>query len=206
MEIISGGNTGTVALCEISGPEARMADGQNLPPFKTNNPKRIAEWASACRLLRFVFNKPLNYSYDKSGRPVLADTGYNLSIAHSAKYVAIAVSPVYIPGLDIEEITPRIHRIQHKFVNRAEESWLAASGDKTTLLYLIWCSKEAVYKATGIKPDFREHIFIEPSGLSDNGRLNVNVSKENYRKKLAMNYKITDRYVVTWVMNEQNNI
>ena len=47
--------------------------------------------------------------------------------------------------------------------------------DKQTLLYIIWCAKEALYKLSEISLDFSENIFIEDFTLLGSGTFNAQI-------------------------------
>lgn len=108
-------------------------------------------------------------------KPFLEDEAYHFSISHCGDYAAAIVSTVNRVGVDIEQITDKIARIEHKFVSDEERpvlhrSWQedgiespvnGTAVDHTRKLGLLWSSKEAVFKWYGWgEVDFRKHICI----------------------------------------------
>lgn len=108
-------------------------------------------------------------------KPFLEGEAYHFSISHCGDYAAAIVSTVNRVGVDIEQITAKIARIEHKFVSDDErpvldQSWQeegaespmnGAPVDHTRKLGLLWSSKEAVFKWYGWgEVDFRRHICI----------------------------------------------
>ena len=108
-------------------------------------------------------------------KPFLQNEAYHFSISHCGDYAAAIVSTVNRVGVDIELITEKIARIEHKFVSEEERSvvhrpWSAddrqpvlncSPADHVRKLGLLWSSKEAVFKWYGWgEVDFRRHIHI----------------------------------------------
>jgi 4'-phosphopantetheinyl transferase EntD len=117
-------------------------------------------------------------------KPFLEGEAYHFSISHCGDYAAAIVSKVNRVGVDIELITDKISRIEHKFVSDEERpvvhrSWPdqghhpvlnCSAVDHVRKLGLLWSSKEAVFKWYGWgEVDFRKHICIRsvvPTGDS----------------------------------------
>ena len=99
------------------------------------------------RQLRNELIPNADISYDANGKPKTGIKGVHISISHSAKSVLMGVSHIPI-GIDIEEIHPRILRVQSKFLH-PEES-IHYSYDMIEDLTLLWTIKESAYKLCGI--------------------------------------------------------
>ena len=56
---------------------------------------------------------------DEFGKPHLVDSTYEISFSHSKQLVAVIASP-YLCGIDIQNITPGVERIAHKFMREEE--------------------------------------------------------------------------------------
>ncbi len=83
--------------------------------------------------------------HDAHGAPLLAGSGLNISISHSRRFAAVAVSERGRIGIDIEE--PRLEQLRRvisKFL-APEEMPLWANR-----LLAAWTCKEAVFKAAGV--------------------------------------------------------
>lgn len=108
-------------------------------------------------------------------KPFLEDEAYHFSISHCGDYAAAIVSKVNRVGVDIELITDKIARIEHKFVSEEEHPVVhrpwpvdgegpglnCSPVDHIHKLGLLWSSKEAVFKWYGWgEVDFRRHICV----------------------------------------------
>lgn len=102
--------------------------------------------------------------YATSGKP-LPVHGLHLSFTHSGNYLfaAVADQPV---GIDLQFRSPKLERIQHKFVTDDEGRW-AAEDPGSRLLYL-WSAKEAVFKIYGENLPFKD-IHCLPDHLEKSG-------------------------------------
>ena len=97
-------------------------------------------------------------------------------------------------GIDMEEITERIQRIQGKFMRPDEEAFLA---DDLKGLYMLWCAKEAMYKYYGFKAlDFKQHIKLDYAPLQENGTLIGHIHKDDYLRTIELEYSFFDNYLI----------
>ena len=112
-------------------------------------------------------------------KPFLKDEAYHFSISHCGDYAAVIVSKTRRVGIDIELVTERISRIEHKFVNKEEapllqqlvkneaEIKMLEGVYKTRQLILLWSCKEAVFKWYGLgNVDFKKHMQV--TGITSN--------------------------------------
>ncbi len=106
---------------------------------------------------------------DDCGKPYFPSRpDLELSISHSAGIVAILLGDRPL-GLDIQELTPKVPLLKHKFMTPVEQSFLGEHSELQQ--HFCWSTKEALYKAYAKrKLDFRGHIFTQPfedlSGIS----------------------------------------
>jgi len=109
-------------------------------------------------------------------QPFLASQRYHFSISHCGNYAAAVVSLSSRVGVDIEQISPRIERVGHKFLDEEEahffnddyarflEQWGLRGRVFQEFLTLIWSAKEAIFKWYGKgELDFRRHMKLEGS-------------------------------------------
>jgi len=99
---------------------------------------------------------------DEFGKPQIPTSG-EISISHSGNYASIYLDDVSC-GVDIQIYKSSISRLQHKYCTDAD---LQAFNEYDIMdaLHLIWCAKEAVYKAYGQKEvDYKQHIRIYREG------------------------------------------
>jgi phosphopantetheinyl transferase len=123
-------------------------------------------------------------------KPFLEDEAYHFSISHCNDFAAVIVSKNKRVGVDIEVISDKIKRIQHKFVNDHEQKLFegTAALDQTELATLIWSCKEAVFKWYGLgEVDFKKHIQIDCISFPRERVIDVPVSfKKDVQKTLSI--------------------
>jgi phosphopantetheinyl transferase len=106
----------------------------------------------------------LQISADSAGKPVViwsameSSSPVCISISHSREF-AIAIAARENCGVDIQQVTPAVERVEERFVTSEEKNILAEIVDlygRRAALTLLWSAKEAVKKATAgaIHPGF----------------------------------------------------
>ena len=189
----------TIALCPIISDDIsdRYTDFYTQD-FKSV--KRKKEWLTTHFILENIFLNKTTYSYNNLEKPVLVNRTENISISHSSNYAIIIASQNKKVVIDVEEITPRIHKIAHKFLNKSEKDFLEIENNKTEMLYLIWCAKEAIYKLSEVFLDFADQIIIENFKITDEKILKATVLLPDNIKTIELQYLINDKFVVVWVV------
>ncbi len=98
---------------------------------------------------------------DEFGKPYLLNSTLHISLSHSDDKAAVIISEKPV-GVDIQYFTPKIERIERKFMREAESNSLSVK-NRIEQLHVFWGAKESLYKAYGKRElDFRGHIFIAP--------------------------------------------
>ena len=106
----------------------------------------------------------LQIAADSSGKPFViwsamkSSTPVSISISHSRAF-AIAIAARENCGVDIQQVTPAVERVEKRFVTREEKNILEEIADlygRRAALTLLWSAKEAVKKASAgaIHPGF----------------------------------------------------
>ena len=106
-----------------------------------------------------------------AGKPFLPE-GIQFSISHTRGFAAGIISPEVPVGIDIEFISPRVIKVEKKFLNLHEYALLdpLSVQDRIVFSSLFWSIKEAVYKCWGNGGvDFAEQIKIQSFSLHDQG-------------------------------------
>ncbi len=93
----------------------------------------------------------------ENGKPILPEG--HISLSHCGDFVTAIISDKAV-GIDIQDRTPRLLRIKHKFCNQPELDFAARSGNELEVLTRIWCSKEAVFKIFGENILFAEQMKV----------------------------------------------
>ncbi len=142
-------------------------------------------------------------------KPFLPNEEYHFSISHCGDYAAVIVSKDHRVGIDIERVTAKVERIQHKFLNEEELEMVASwrlpvdsmlTDQHLNFLTLLWCCKEAVFKWIGSGGvDFKNDIHLKPFDLNfDEGIINCEFIKEE-KNHLKIKYKFFDGLCLAWV-------
>ena len=115
---------------------------------------------------RFLLDHALNraertfLTISPSGKPFLEDGSMEISLSHSAKYVAVVLSDRLV-GIDIQQETPQLDRIKRKFIAE-DEFERFNSVMNSNVVYHFWSAKEALFKAYGNgKVEFRTDLKID---------------------------------------------
>lgn len=106
-----------------------------------------------------------------AGKPFLP-SGSQFSISHTRGFAATIISAETPVGIDIEFISPRVIKVEKKFLNDQEFALLAPLSEQDRIVFssLFWSIKETVYKCWGNGGvDFAEQIRIQSFALQDQG-------------------------------------
>lgn len=104
----------------------------------------------------FKLDKPIQYN--QIGRPNL-ELGF-ISISHSRNVIAIAYSPDHAVGIDVEYHSPKLKKIQNKYISEADAARVNLQNESN--LTIIWSIKEAIYKMEQIEGlSFKENIHVQ---------------------------------------------
>lgn len=137
-------------------------------------PKRRYEWLGgriAAKYAAMLLTSPtsteltknqwqsLKISQNDHGKPYLCSSEnlHNLpyiSISHS-EGVAVGLAAYYPCGVDIQEITAALERVEKRFVTQEEKDLLSAHNQmkvKRSDLGVLWSAKEAIKKASTMQP------------------------------------------------------
>ncbi len=148
------------------------------------NESRRKQWL-ACRAMlgQMLGLVSVKVCYDEHGKPSLDGFRGQISFSHTREYAAVMINENGPAGIDIEKTSPRIERVAKRFlqdgelenIRMMEEREEKRDGEReenreegrknphTELLYIHWCSKEALYKLYG-KPtvDLKNDIYLIP--------------------------------------------
>jgi phosphopantetheinyl transferase len=136
-------------------------------------------------------------------KPFLENEPFHFSISHCEDYAAAIVSKTYRVGVDVELLSEKIEKIQHKFIFAEELKLLNAQCSMTDhqCLTLCWSVKESVFKWWGNGAvDFKEDIIIVSiAGEPEQGIVHC-VFKKEYT--LAVHYLYFNNNFLTWVLTD----
>lgn len=190
------------ALWEISETEQTLLEiaspgkaGLNAFSSLTNAGRRM-EWLAVRALLKELYSPAPAIAYLENGKPVLQNHSDNISISHSGIMVSIVTHPQKNPGIDIEALRPRIHKIAYRFLGQQEIKYLGTS-PSTEQLTIIWGAKEVMYKAYGQSGiSFQQDFEIESFELSATGKLQGLIHKGDDNRIIPMEYKKVGEFML----------
>ena len=126
------------------------------------SPRKKTEWLASRELLFRLgkFPERIECMYDDFGKPYLKGSAKHISVSHSGHWAAAMISEKPC-GIDVQEYSPTIERIQSKFLDRGEMERTDMLPNSYHHLHLLWGAKECMYKAYGKrKLEFRQHIAV----------------------------------------------
>lgn len=165
-----------------------------------SNKARICEWLAVRNLLKKMCDSEKQIIYTESGKPLLADASYNISISHTKNYVAILLHKTKNVGIDIEQQGERVLKLKERFMSDTELSNLKPK-EMASQALLHWSAKETLFK---ILPetefDFREHLHIEPFELKNKGEFEAYETRTPQKQKFNIQYQVFTDFVLTFTV------
>ena len=122
---------------------------------------------------RFPFDQ---IQLNPAGKLFLPEGMPQFSISHTKGFAAGIISTVLPVGIDIEFISPRVLKIEKKFLNAQEYALLDPLSERDRIIFasLFWSIKETVYKCWGNGGvDFSEQIKIQSFSHQDQGTASI---------------------------------
>lgn len=186
---------GIVALWHITESKEELIDLLPLSWQANLDLDRVSTHNLAARVLAHTVCPEFSIlEKDEYGKPYFDSEHHKISITHAGEYAGFMFTEKRDCGLDMEEITERVRRIQSKFVREDEEAFLA---EDLRGLFMIWCAKEAMYKYYGLKSlDFKQHMKLDYEILQDSGTLIGHIDKDDYSRTLELDYTFFDNYLI----------
>ncbi len=194
---------GIVAVWKIEESSSWFLSQLNLPDTDL---KKVSEFKLETRkqeflAVRVLIHELLNINpeikYLASGKPVLVNSNYNLSISHTKGYAAIVLSEDIKAGVDIEIPSDRILKVSSRFVSVKEDDFIP---EESRLYYytLLWSLKEAMYKIYDQKNIiFNRHLEAKAFVLKEDGCIEGIYSKD-YEECLNYTYKIAEDFCLVY--------
>jgi len=142
-------------------------------------------------------------------KPFLENEAYHFSISHCGDYAAVIVSSRNRVGVDVELISNKVEKVQHKFLSVAEQEMISTlvQGNSfdhhTKLLTLSWGIKESLFKWYGDgEMDFIEHLCIENIfiGVDAGGVAYCRILKDQ-EISLIVHFLFFNNNCISWVVS-----
>jgi 4'-phosphopantetheinyl transferase EntD len=201
---------GFLALWEITETQDELINSSAIPDdeletiLKYPSARRRLEQLAVRALLNRCFTKKHYLGYEENNRPYLKNYPGDISISHADKFVCILVHESKYAGIDIEGRGRNFVPVENKIVTDYEYSYLN-SKYKDDQLCIIWCAKEAIYKAMHEqKVEFSRQIEIKKFVPRKEGRLEARFIDSEYDDQdLNLNYRMINKdYAIAWVLRD----
>jgi phosphopantetheinyl transferase len=185
----------------------------------THGHKRLQHLAGRFLLTELVPDFPYELiRIADTRKPFLENEAWHFSLSHCGDYAAAIVSREKRVGVDVELMSEKVARVQHKFLTAAELDLvqkLVPEGDghkvianaqlsafTLPLLTACWSIKEALFKWKGSgEIDFKKHLRIEHIDLKDNeGKAYCRFLKEG-EVELIVDFLFFNENCLSWVMS-----
>ena len=153
-------------------------------------------------LLNTLFDEKVYLSHHDNGKPYLENNPVNISITHTAKYVAVILHEEENVGIDLESLDRDFSAVEKKALSEDEIDDLD-DDNRNEQLAIYWCAKEAVFKLLSrYNVDFAEQIEIERFRLRGEGELEATFTSKDDEEEFDLEYITFDRHVLVWVVGE----
>jgi len=101
-------------------------------------------------------------------------------------------------GIDIEEISERVHNVASKFIS--EDEFIDES-QKSVHRLLHWSAKETLFKLMDVEEiDFKKHLRLDKFIPAKKGIITAQETKTNKKSRFNIFYEVHPTYVLTWSM------
>ncbi|MBQ6080117.1 MAG: 4'-phosphopantetheinyl transferase superfamily protein [Muribaculaceae bacterium] len=129
--------------------------------------KRQREKVAERLLLFHAFGRTITLEYTEQGAPYINGLDVNISISHTPRLVALALSEEHVIGIDAEQMDrEQVLRVRDKFLNDKEKQFIAPEDRAAHII--AWTAKEAIIKAERNSAlDWTEGIGLEPFTVKD---------------------------------------
>ena len=159
--------------------------------------KRKLEFLATRCLLKEILQQDPVISYLESGRPILENSKYNLSISHTKGYVAVTLSKSKYSGIDIEYPSERVVKVYDRFVSSDEKEFIPENKE-LEYYTLIWCLKEAMYKIFDEKSVvFNRDLRCFPFSIKEEGEISALFSL-NTKVELRYQFITTNEFYMVY--------
>ncbi len=189
---------------ELKALSATPTDEMEEISFIQSEPLRKQRLAVRA-LLNELFEEKVYLSHHDNGKPYIENSAVNISITHTAKYVAVILHDEEDVGIDIESLDRDFSAVEAKALSEEERDDLD-DDRKSEQLAIYWCAKEAIFKRVSVyNVDFAEQIEVERFRPRGEGELEATfIDKDGEETEFELEYMTFDRHVLVWVVGEDD--
>lgn len=181
-------------LLSMLSSENQSKARQSLSRIKSK--KRELEWLSIRVILQILTNDNKTVKHTPEGEPYLSDNSFQISISHSKDYAVVLLHKEKRVGVDIENRSDRILKIEKRFMSIDE---YIDPNNRVLHLIIHWCAKETLFKlmdSTNIV--FKEHLHIHPFSIHNTGLIKAHESFTDDKMTFDIYYEVNNDFVLTW--------
>lgn len=189
---------GAWAVWEITEAEQELAFlALESCPEEIVSPAKRLEFLAVRALLRLVCDR-LQIRYegtakDEFGKPHLKPARHHISLTHSFPFVAVQLDAHQAVGIDLEQPRQNLVRVASRVFNDHERT---QAGEDLTLLCILWCAKEVLYKIYGKRGiHFKTQLAINGLQNPDAGTLAGEILV-NPIIRATLHYQTTPQYIL----------
>lgn len=158
--------------------------------------RRVLEWLSSRLLLQLLTNDDKTIEHTDQGQPFLIDNSFQISISHSKDYAVVLLHKYKKVGVDIENYSQRILKIEKRFISENE---YIDPNKRTLHLILHWCAKETLYKLmNSTEIIFKTHLHIHPFQIEEKGIMDAFETFTDNKSTFKINYEVNTDFVLAW--------
>ena len=200
-------NEAEIGVWQITETEAELQELSSTPSDEMEEisfirSESLRKQRLAVRsLLNVMFDEKVYLSHHDNSKPYIENNPINISITHTAKYVAVILHDEEEVGIDMESLDRDFSAVEKKALSEDEIDDL---GDerRNEQLAIYWCAKEAIFKRVSLyNLDFAEQIEIERFRPRGEGELEATfINKDEDEEEYELQYMTFDRHVLVWVV------
>ena len=139
-------------------------------------------------LLNTMFDDKVYLSHHDNGKPYIENNPINISITHTAKYVAVILHEEENVGIDIESLDRDFSVVEKKALSEDEIEDLEDE-KRNEQLAIYWCAKEAIFKLLSrYNVDFAEQIEVERFRPRGEGELEATFTYKDEEEEFDLEY------------------
>lgn len=158
--------------------------------------RRTLEWLSSRLLLQLLIGDDKTIEHTDQGQPFLSDKSFHISISHSKDYAVVLLHKYKKVGVDIENYSNRILKIENRFIS--EDEYIDPS-NRMLHLILHWCAKETMYKLmNSTEIVFKTHLHIHPFQIKDTGVMDAYEIFTECKSTFKINYEVNSDFILSW--------
>jgi len=173
----------------------KAADLTTFSNIKLDKIKK--QWLATRLALREISSIDADIVYDEHGAPWIEIDDWELSISHSADWVAVLLSKSSLIGVDLQSYNSKITNIAKKFTNTEEYNLWLENGN-TDYLHALWTVKESVYKAFKHTQPFKK-IKVFPRWPLTSSLIDCKVERGNKTYQFKVNHRKFDEFYLSYV-------